>query len=178
MSPGDSTHDVEDIVLATKIRIVAETPGHPAFGLRFATRLPNASNESGLGLDTTDFHATAWSARPSQSVRVVGNVGLGILADPTDGERPERRALTTASRSPAPCAKGSKSSARSTAARARAAATPLPGTESRATMRIGGRVTRGTVRIDGAVLFGMTSRDPGFGFTVGATWVFRGFTVP
>src|SRR6266852_5554167 len=25
---GDSTHSVEDIVLATKIRIVAETPGH------------------------------------------------------------------------------------------------------------------------------------------------------
>src|SRR6185295_9677012 len=35
---GDSTHDFEDIVLATKIRFAAETPGHPAFGLRFATK--------------------------------------------------------------------------------------------------------------------------------------------
>ena len=55
---------------------------------------------------------------------------------------------------------------------------PPPGTDSRATLRIGGRVTTGSVRLDGALLFGMTSRDAGFGFTAGATWVFRGFTVP
>ena len=51
---GDTTHAVEDIVLATKIRIVGETASHPAIGLRFATKLPNASNESGLGLDRGD----------------------------------------------------------------------------------------------------------------------------
>ena len=56
--------------------------------------------------------------------------------------------------------------------------TPPPGTESRGTMRVGGRITRGTARIDAGVLLGMTSRDPGVGFTVGATWVFKGFTLP
>src|SRR5688500_3327991 len=56
---GSSTHDVEDIVLATKIRVLTETASRPAFGVRFATKLPNASNESGLGLDTTDFHVQA-----------------------------------------------------------------------------------------------------------------------
>jgi hypothetical protein len=55
---------------------------------------------------------------------------------------------------------------------------PPPGTESRGMMRFGARITRHTVRVDGALLVGLTSRDPGFGFTVGATWVFRGFTVP
>ena len=83
---GDTTHDVEDIVLATKIRIVGETPGHPAFGLRFATRLPNAGNESGLGLDTTDFHAQVLVGKTVQSIRFVGNFGLGILGDPTRGD--------------------------------------------------------------------------------------------
>ena len=34
-------------------------PSRPAFGFRFATKLPNASNESGLGLDTTDFSGVA-----------------------------------------------------------------------------------------------------------------------
>ena len=52
---GTSTHDVEDVVLATKIRMLTETPRRPAVGIRFATKLPNASNESGLGLDTTVF---------------------------------------------------------------------------------------------------------------------------
>ena len=40
---GDRTHDVEDITLATKIRLLSETPERPALGVRFATRLPNAS---------------------------------------------------------------------------------------------------------------------------------------
>src|SRR5207249_67534 len=43
---GDSTHDVEDFVVATKIRMLSETTGRPALALRFATKLPNASNES------------------------------------------------------------------------------------------------------------------------------------
>ena len=55
--------------------------------LRFATRLPIASNESGLGLDTTDFYVTGLIGKTTQSVRIVGNFGVGILADPTDGNR-------------------------------------------------------------------------------------------
>ena len=43
---GDSTSSVEDIVIGTKIRIAPETASRPSFGLRFATKLPNASNES------------------------------------------------------------------------------------------------------------------------------------
>ena len=38
--------------------VLSETTGRPAVGLRFATKLPNATNESGLGLDTTDFYAS------------------------------------------------------------------------------------------------------------------------
>src|SRR6266581_4828610 len=51
---GATTHDVDDIVIGTKIRLLAEGASLPAIGFRFATKLPNASNESGLGLDTTD----------------------------------------------------------------------------------------------------------------------------
>src|SRR5439155_3071592 len=55
---GSSTTDVEDFIVATKIRVFPETGYRPAFGMRFATKLPNASNESGLGTDTTDFLAS------------------------------------------------------------------------------------------------------------------------
>ena len=68
---GASTVDVEDVVVATKIRVVPESARRPSFGLRFATRLPNASNESGLGLDTTDFLATVLVAKTVRSIRVV-----------------------------------------------------------------------------------------------------------
>ena len=55
---GDSTSSIEDIVIGTKIRLVPEGVARPSFGFRFATKLPNASNESGIGLDTTDFFAS------------------------------------------------------------------------------------------------------------------------
>ena len=80
---GDSTHDVSNAVLATKIRLLAETGSRPAVGIRFATKLPNASNEKGIDLDTTDVSGTLLFAKTVQSIRVVGNIGAGILTNPT-----------------------------------------------------------------------------------------------
>lgn len=174
---GDTTHAVEDIVVATKIRVVGETPGHPAFGLRFATRLPNASNESGLGLDTTDFHAQVLVGKTVRSVRVVGNFGLGILGDPTRGDN--QNDVLDYGVSVARAVREGLEVVGELNGRANTRnGTPPAGTESRATMRIGGRFTRGTVRLDAGILLGVTSRDPGFGFTAGATYVFKGFTIP
>jgi hypothetical protein len=174
---GSSTHDVEDIVIATKIRLLAETPGRPAVGIRFATKLPNASNESGLGLDTTDFQAQMLIGKTVQSIRVVGNVGLGILADPTRGDNQNDVLLYGVSVARA-VREGVEVVGELNGRASTRGGTPPAGTESRATIRVGGRLTRGTVRLDAGVLLGLTSRDPGFGFTAGATWVFKGFTVP
>jgi hypothetical protein len=55
---------------------------------------------------------------------------------------------------------------------------PPVGTESRGAIRIGGRFTKSTVRVDAGAIVGLTSRDPSIGFTAGATWVFKGFTIP
>ena len=66
---------------------LSETASRPAFAFRFATKLPNASNESGLGLDTTDFFMSLLGAKTVQSIRVVGNLGVGILAIRPNGNR-------------------------------------------------------------------------------------------
>ena len=174
---GDKTHAVEDIVVATKIRIIGETPGHPAFGLRFATRLPNASNESGLGLDTTDFHAQVLVGKTVRSIRVVGNFGLGILGDPTRGDN-QNDVLDYGVSVARAVREGLEVVGELNGRANTRSGTPPVGTESRATIRVGGRVTRGTVRLDAGILLGVTSRDPGFGFTAGATYVFKGFTIP
>jgi hypothetical protein len=174
---GDSTHDVSDVVIATKIRMLAETAGRPALGIRFATKLPNASNESGLGLDTTDFHVTLLGAKTVQSIRVVGNFGVGILADPTTGNRQNdvldyglsfARALTQETE-----VVGELNGRISTRS-----GTAFPGTESRGILKLGGRITRGPVRLDAGVFLGLTSIDPTIGFTAGFTYVFNAFTVP
>ena len=174
---GDTTTDVEDLVIATKIRLLSERPGRPAIALRLATRLPNASTESGIGLDTTDFFVSGLIGKTVQSIRIVGNAGLGILTDPTRGFR--QNDVMTYGLSFARAVKQGVEIVGEVNGRLgmRNHDTPV-GTESRSVLRAGGRFTQGTVRVDGAILVGLTSRDTAFGFTAGVTWVFRGFTVP
>ena len=175
---GNETTDVEDFIVATKVRLVSEAVRRPSIGLRLATKLPNASNESGLGTDMTDFFAALLFAKTAGSVRVVANGGLAILGDSTSGV-PQQNDLATFGLS---------------IARALTAAAELvgelngrlniindnsvPGAENRAVVRLGSRYTRGPVRVDGAVLLGMTSSDPKYGFTAGLTWVLNAFQVP
>jgi hypothetical protein len=174
---GTSTHDVSDTVVATKIRLMAESAGRPALGVRFATKLPNASNESGLGLDTTDFYMSLLGAKTVQSIRVVGNFGFAILADPTSGNRQNdvltyglsfARAVTQQAEVVGEV--NGRVSTRSGEA--------FPGTESRGILKLGARYTRGLIRLDAGTYFGLTTIDPTIGFTVGFTYVFNAFTIP
>jgi hypothetical protein len=174
---GDSTSSVEDWSIGMKLRLLSETAGRPAFGFRVATKLPNASNESGLGLDTTDFHASILGAKTIQRIRFVGNVGLGILGDPTRGDRQNdvftygfslARALTQAAEIVSEI-NGHIDTAEGA---------PPPGTGSRGQVRLGARYTVGGWRGDAAVLLGVTSRDPSIGFAAGFTYVFSAFTIP
>ena len=174
---GDSTHDVADIVIATKIRLSPEAANRPALGIRFATKMPTASNESGLGLDTTDFLISFLGAKTVESIRIVGNIGVGILSDPTEGARQNdvltyggsfARALTQQVE-----VVGELNGRVSTRSGA-----PFPGTETRGLLRFGGRYTKGSIRFDAGLFVGLTSADPTVGFTTGATYVFNAFTVP
>ena len=174
---GDSTSDVQDFSIGAKIRLVKEGVYSPGWGIRFATRLPNASNESGLGLDTLHFYASVLGAKTIQRLRIVGNLGLGILGDPTRGDR-QNDVLTYG----ASFARALTSSAEAVAEVNGHVDTrdgpPPPGTESRSVVRLGARYTIGDWRADGAVLFGLTDSDPGFGFAAGFTYVFNAFTIP
>ncbi|HVG55866.1 MAG TPA: hypothetical protein VM846_15615 [Vicinamibacterales bacterium] len=174
---GDSTVSVEDIVFATKVRIVPEGVTRPAIGFRFATRLPNASNESGLGLDTTDFLATLLFGKTVRSIRVVGNGGLGILGDPTRGDRQNdvllygvslARAVTDAAELVGEIV--GRLDVRE--------GDPPPGTESRSILQIGARYTIGGWRGDASVFFGLTPNTPAVGVGAGFTYVFNAFSVP
>jgi hypothetical protein len=174
---GDSTSSVEDLVVATKIRILGETPGRPAFGLRLATKLPNASNESGIGLDTTDFTASVLVGKTVRSVRTVVNGGFGILADPVVGNRQSdvitygvslARALTQATE-----VVGEVNGRFDT----RDDEPDRPST-TRGAVRLGARYTVGGWRGDVAAVVGLTGRDAGIGFAAGFTYVFSAFQIP
>jgi len=175
--PGDSSRGFDDLVVGAKVKLVSEANRMPAVALRFATRLPNASNETGLGLDTMDFFQSVLVAKTVQSIRVVGNVGFGILSDPIRGDRQNdvltlgvsvARALTDRAE-----VVGELNGRVSTRRGA-----PPPGTGSRGIMTVGLRYTRATVRIDGGVFAGLTALDSRVGVTGGLTWVFESFLTP
>ena len=173
---GDSTGDFEDITIGTKVRFMKETAGRPAMAVRFWTRLPNASNESGLGLDTTDFNFNLNIGKTVRSTRVVGNIGFGILGDAVRGDSQNDVlnygiSLARAMRQDVEIVFeiNGRASTR--------AGVPPPGTETRSAIRVGGRFTHGPVRIDAALILGITTFDPTWGFTTGLTWVFKAFDV-
>ena len=174
---GDSTSSVEDLVVATKVRVLSEREGRPALGVRLATRLPNASNESGIGLDTMDFITSVLVGKTVRSMRTVVNGGFGIFGDPVVGNRQNDVITYGAS-----------------LARAFTQAAELVGevngrwdtredepdrpSNTRSAVRLGARYTVGGWRGDAAVIFGLTGRDPDVGFAAGFTYVFTAFQVP
>lgn len=172
-----STSDFEDGVIGAKVRVLSETAGRPAVAVKFATRLPNAQNETGLGLDTTDFMFTFLVGKTVQSVRLVANGGFAILGDPTRGDRQNDVVLYGVSLARA-VRDGFEVVAEVNGRANTRNNTPPVGTESHSVVRVGTRFTRGPVRLDGALLIGVTERDPSWGVTAGLTWVFKAFTVP
>ena len=175
--PGDSTSHVEDMVVGTKVRLISEGVSRPSIALRSATKLPMASNESGLGLDTIDFYSSLLLAKTVQSVRVVGNIGLGILGDPTRGDR-QNDVLTYGISFARAVTQRGEVVGEINGRKDTRLGDPPPGTESRSMLRFGGRYTIGTWRADAGLMFGITSNDPSVGFTAGFTYVFDAFQVP
>jgi hypothetical protein len=171
-----TTADFPDGMIGAKIRFSTETATRPSMAIKFATKLPNAGNESGLGLDTMDFHFNLAVAKTVNSTRVVGNVGFGILSDPVRGDSQNDvlnygLSVAQATRS------GVELVAEVNGRLNTRSGTPPVGTESRSMMRVGARFTHASVRFDAAFLAGITERDPTWGFTTGMTWVFKAFTV-
>ncbi len=174
---GDTTHDVSNAVVATKIRLVSESASRPAFALRFATKLPNASNEKGIDLDTTDFSGSLLLGKTVQSIRIVVDIGAGILTNPatTLGQNDVLLYGVSFARAVTQQAElvGELNGRFST----RSAGAPI-GTESRGILKLGARFTRGSVRLDAGLSFGTTTLDPTIALTAGFTYVFNAFTIP
>ncbi|MDA1183404.1 MAG: transporter [Acidobacteria bacterium] len=174
---GDRTSSVEDLVVGTKVRLMSEGGSRPGLAVRFATKLPNASNESGLGLDTTDFFASLLLAKTVESVRIVTNLGIGILGDPTRGDR-QNDVLTYGVSFARAISQSAEVVGEVAGHLNTRSGVPPPGTDTRGMLRFGSRYTVGPVRADTALLVGLTTRDPGFGISAGFTYVFNAFQVP
>lgn len=170
LQAGDSASSMDDLVIATKIRLSPETDTRPALGVRFGAKLPTAAVDAGIGLGTTDFFASFLVGKTVRSVRTVGNLGFVVLGNPEEAQNAATalgfgvsvaRALTDAFE---------------VVGELNGRLTPFEkivpaGLESRGVFRLAGRYTYAMLRLDFGVLVGLTNRDPNFGISAGATYV-------
>jgi hypothetical protein len=171
-----STADVDDIHVGAKVRLVSETANRPAIGTWFTTRLPNAGNESGLGKDMQDFATALTIGKTVRSVRVVANIGMQMLGNPTRQAAQDDLMIYSLSVARAISQRGEVVG--EFVGRANFANIVTPGAEDRGLFRFGTRYTMAGIRLDAGLLLGLTPRDPEIGVTAGVTWVFNLFQVP
>jgi hypothetical protein len=173
---GDRTQDFGDIHIGAKVKLLSETANRPAIGSWFATRLPNAGNESGLGKDVQDFASAVSIGKTVQSVRIVANLGMLMLGNPT--RLAAQDDLFIYSLSVARAFTQRSEIVGEFAGRANFGNIITPGAEDRGLLRFGMRHTIGSVRLDAGLLLGLVSEEPEFGITTGFTWVFNGLKIP
>lgn len=76
------TTDVGDFSFWTKFGLFGEYASGIGVSIRFGVQLPNASNESGLGIDEMNFFSSLLLQKHFGGTWTA-NIGLGVLSDPT-----------------------------------------------------------------------------------------------
>ena len=79
---GNSTSDFGDFTMATKVLLKKEQNRWPAISTRFGFQMPNASNQSGLGNDETNFFSSFLLQKQFGQLQFFTELGLAVLGDP------------------------------------------------------------------------------------------------
>jgi hypothetical protein len=167
---GDLSHDIYDPVVATKVRLQRETERWPSMGLRVATRLPSASNKSGLGTDTTDFFLWVMAAKTLGRARLLANLGLGVLAVPTRGDR-QNDVLMYGLAAERPLSERWTLALEVNGRTDRSSGETPEGTEDMGQARFAARWSAGAIALDGGLIAGLHGPEPNIGATVGMSWL-------
>lgn len=171
-SNANSTSDVGDFTLWTKIKLRNETAHLPSFGFRFGVQLPNSNQSRGIGLNQTNAYGQIlFGKKFGQDARVntFGNLGMGILTSPT-GLFSQNDVLTYGFAGIVRLNKQfSLAGEVNGRANTRPGSGPL-GTESQGEARLGMQVRASGLRFDFAGIAGLTRLSPRSGITVGVTY--------
>src|SRR6266700_203002 len=82
----NSTNDVGDFTLWTKIKLRNETAHGPSLGFRVGVQLPNSNQAKGLGLNNTNAYGSILVGKKfghDARLNPFGNLGIAIVTAPT-----------------------------------------------------------------------------------------------
>ena len=173
VAPGaNSTNDIGDFTLWTKIKLRNETTHLPSLGFRFGVQLPNSNQGRGIGLNQTNAYGQIlFGKKLGQDARVntFGNLGIAILTSPT-GLFSQNDVLTYGLAGIVRLNRQfSLAGEVNGRANTRPGSGPL-GTESQGEARLGMQVRASGLRFDFAGIKGLTKLSPRSGLTVGVTY--------
>ncbi len=171
----NSTHDVGDFSMATKIRVLSETKNRPAFAFRFGYRMPNSDQSRGIGSNTSTIFAEFIVQKHFGKLNLMGNAGVSILQAPaalfTQNDVITYGAALSYAAHRRLNVLGEVAGFQNT----RKASPSLVGTESRSQGRFGLQIFAGGFQWDVAGIAGLTKASPRTGFTFGVSRDFRLF---
>ncbi len=169
---ANSTNDIGDFMLWTKIKLRNETAHLPSVGFRFGVQLPNSNQARGISLNQTNAYGQVlFGKKFGQDGRVntFGNLGIGILSAPT-AFFTQNDVLTYGFAGIVRLNKQfSLAGEVNGRTNTRPGSGPL-GTESQGEARLGMQVRASGLRFDFAGIKGLTNFSPHSGITVGVTY--------
>lgn len=172
---GNSTSDVGDFVLSTKIKLKNETKNTPAIGFKFGFQLPNSNQARGIGTNQINVFGKMifqkkFGRKKGQDPRanIFGNIGIGILTAPLERFSQNDVLLygmagifrVTDHVNIAAEISGRQSTRKNA---------PL-GTESQSQFTIGTQIKTSGLRFDTAAIIGLNKYSPRTGITFGVTY--------
>ena len=166
---SNSTHDVGDFSVWTKILLLSEEGHRPAVAFRFGFQMPNSNETKGIGNNATNIYSEVILEKHFGKLTTFGDLGIAILTSPNAlySQNDEliyggafRYSLNKRASLVGEVA-GLYSPRKITPA--------LLGTESRGQGRFGVQIMAGGLIWDFAAIAGLTKNDPHTGFTFGVS---------
>jgi len=169
---ANSTNDVGDFTLWTKIKLRNETAHAPSVGFRVGVQLPNSNQSLGLGLNQTNAYGSILVGKkfgPDGRLNTFGNVGIAILTAPTNLFTQNDVFTYGAAGIFRVNQRFSLAGEVNGRANTRPGNGPL-GTETQSEARFGMQIRATGLRFDLAGIKGLSSFSPKSGVTVGVTY--------
>lgn len=168
--PGNnSTNDIGDFSLYTKILLVGEGERTPELAFRFGFEMPNSNQARGIGNNATNIFAEGIAEKHFGKLAVFGDLGIGILTSPNALFSQNDELLYGAAfhyTFNKRVALVGEVAGRYTP---RKIIPSLFGTESRGQGRLGVQINAGGMTWDFAGIAGLDKYDPRTGFTFGVS---------
>jgi hypothetical protein len=172
----NSTNDIGDFTVSTKVKVLNETKNLPGVGIKFSVQLPNSDQARGIGTNQINVFGLVLMQKgfgrkngKKPRLTLLGNLGLGIMPAPLERFTQNDVLLYGFGGIVRVNDRINLVSEINGRANTRSGAAPL-GTESISQFRVGTQIKASGLRFDTAAIFGLTKNSPRTGLTFGVTY--------